>query len=146
MFEDLPSFLVMLVALGVFISSVFYSSTLWFRAWEKDEKYEACAELVEALEGYDGLLASGYSSGMPIEGLFSAEKLDAVDVQALKEDIGARYNFSVGIEDLGGGSLAWEFGDPLPQDRTEKVVLHSTVAVQLGPDEVHTARLKVTLW
>ncbi len=146
-FEDLPSFMIIVIALGVLISSIFYSSLHYIEAWEENDKYEACMELLEGLENYDKLLVVGGHTAQPISGFFSLEKLENMNTTVLKKALRSEYEYTVIIKDLENSSQSWSFGDePSPNEKLEKVSMFTTIVLKIEGDEPHLARLKVTLW
>lgn len=145
-FEDLPSFIVILIALGVFISSLFYSSADYIRAAESIEEHESCRELLRGLRNYDKLLVTGSYSMKPVNGLYSLEKLNQMNTTTMKTDLRSKYEYNVSIADLANSSLGWSFGDEVPSDRINKLTMFTTTAIEIRDNEVHTARLKVTVW
>jgi len=145
-FEDLPSFLIVLIAFAVFISSIFYSSMIYIRSWNENEKYKACLDMLEALENYDKLLVKGSHTAQSIGGMYSLEKLNEMNTSTMQADIMSKYEYNVSIIDLENSSLSWSFGDMRPSGRIEKLTMFKTVVIKIKENDVHLARLEVALW
>lgn len=145
-FEDLSSFLIILIAFAVFISSIFYSSMIYIRSWNENEKYRTCLDMLEALENYDRLLVKGSYTAQSIGGMYSLEKLNEMNTSTMQADIMSKYEYNVSIIDLENSSLSWSFGDEQPSGRIEKLTMFKTIVIKVKENEVHLARLEVTLW
>jgi hypothetical protein len=145
-FEDLPSFMIILVALSIFISSLFYSSFVYIKAQQMNQDYESCMELLRELENYEEILVEGDYTRLPIKGIYSFEKLNEMNTTIMKEDITSEFEFNVNITDLTNPSSSWSFGDELPSGRIEKLGMSSTVLIRMSENSNRLARLEVTIW
>jgi hypothetical protein len=145
-FEDLPALLVVLIALGIFIASIFFSTTNYIETWEHNERYEECLELLEALENYDEILVKGKTTGQPMPGLFSVWELNEMSTTEMRSDILSDRKYYVAITSLRNSTLSWSFGnDAVPEDM-EKTTMYTIVAIEVNQNEVHTGQLRVTIW
>jgi len=145
-FEDLPSLMIILIALAVFISSIFYSTVTYIKAWDKNEKYESCLNIIEGLESYEKLLITGSYTSQPIAGVYSFEKLNDMNTSVMKADIKSRFDYHVSVVDLENSSVSWSFGDEPPSGKVEKITMYNTIVIEIAQNEIHLVQLQVTVW
>ena len=143
--EDLPSFLIVLVALGVFMASILYSTTRYLKAQDGMDKYGDCRSLLERVRGYGGLTVNGTFTAQPVPGVFSLEKLNGMNASMMKGELSSRREFAVEIVDLEDENGRWMFGEP-PSDRADRTTLQSGIIIRTQGEEYHVARLSVTIW
>jgi hypothetical protein len=145
-FEDLPALLVVLIALGIFIASIFFSTTNYIKTWEHNERYEECLELLEALENYDDILVLGKTTGQPIAGLFSVQRLNEISTSGIQSDILSEYEYHIAIKSYRNISLVWSFGNEPKTEDIERTMMFTTIAIEVNQNEIHTGQLRVTIW
>jgi hypothetical protein len=145
-FEDLPAFLVVLIALGIFIASIFFSTVNYIKTWEYNERYEECLELLEALKQYDGLLITGKATSQPMTGVYSIQKLNDMNSSVMRTDILSEHHYNISIVSLKDKSLNWKFGDELESEGTERTTMFTTIIIEVNQNELHTGHLRVTIW
>ncbi len=106
---------------------------------------DGCRRLCLAFRGYEPVLEKGPVSGEPVNGVFEAGALDALDGSILPGALNSPHSYNLTVRDLLTGRN-WSFGHELPAGAAMKVRV-SSAAVVAGDDGRHDpARLEVVMW
>jgi len=143
-----------MVGIIVFSGSCIYASELYDRpSTQTSTGLEAEAwELLEEIRENDALLTEDRGAG-----LFDPQKILTVEARDLEVDHLKDLEFRLEIIDISGreelftrsiakGDQIQTSEPPMVVEEGELVSLHSAASIFVGPDEVHGARLVLTVW
>lgn len=144
-FEEIPAFLVIVIAVGMFITTTYSGYLTYARGSELDSLHEDCYRLSRAIRTYDGIVEKGRIDQEPHAGHLDALKLDRLDLSLLKQDLNAPHPFNITIKDRVTGR-SWAAGESPPPATTTRAVISSAVLV-VGPDgRKDPGSLTVVMW
>lgn len=143
-FEEIPAFLVIVMAVGMFITTAYSGYLNYSRGSEMDSLQEECYRFSRAIRTYDGIVEKGPIDQEPRAGHLDALKLDRLNQSLLKGDLNAPHHFNITVKDRVTGR-SWAVGE-IPPTGTSRVVVSSAVLVVEPDGRKDPGGLAVVMW
>lgn len=148
-FEDLPSLLVVLIGICIFIASAINTLTKFTTYQAHEEIPETCWEFMLTLRAWEGLVCTGYT-----EGVFDGVKIQTLTIEKLREAFPVVFDYKIEIIDISGYPNAELYNHvnqtaDIPPAETTKYgiqVEESPIVIIVSDTEAHAGRLIVTVW
>ncbi|MEW5760663.1 MAG: hypothetical protein AB1779_07840 [Candidatus Thermoplasmatota archaeon] len=142
-FEEIPAFICVLIAVGIFFISSFASYSSYSSAQEYSLLSDECFKLMKALRGYEKFLEVGTYTGLPYIGRYNSTKLDNVAQNEIKKDISSEFEYAFRILDK-ENKKEWLFGE---EKKNVLLKVKMTTAILISDNgKLHIGSLSVTVW
>jgi hypothetical protein len=151
---NIKGFALIMVGILVFTGSCIYASELYSKptAQESTELEDQAWDLLEDIRESDALVEDGGGAGT-----FDHDKVMTVEADDLGIEDHENLEFQFEIidvsdaeetysRDFAHGNQIKTSSPPTITEEGQVVVIHSAATIHVGPDEVHSARLQLTVW
>ena len=147
-FEDLPTLLIAIIALLIFLGQVTAMYDTYEVRWEDIEFKNDAESFARAVRGYEGLAHNNR------EGVFEATKINSTTTEQVSRDLQPAFKFMIEVQDVGDYPRKYETKlatGELPLDGQSArgegmLVIRSPIVIWVSEEELHPGALIVSIW
>jgi hypothetical protein len=148
-FEDIPSLIIIIIGICVFIASVANTYVTFTARQSTVEPADDCWEFLQCFRAWHGLVKEGY-----IEGVFDTQKAEVLTVDRIMSEFPVNFDYKIEIIDISDYPNADDYcylysTSEIPSPEEARAGIHveeAPVVLWVGSNELHPARLVVTIW
>jgi len=144
-FEEIPAFVVVVLSVSMFLVAAYSTYGRMGDDGRLSSLQDDCQRLCRAFRGLPAALDDGQGLRGPANGIFSADKLDALNSSALRGELRSPNQYNLTVFDLSSGRN-WSFGEAPPASASMRVKVSSAAVVAVEGGHRDPARLEVVMW
>jgi hypothetical protein len=144
-FEEILAFVVVVIAVGAFITSAYSSYLAYERQNALGTLNDDCYRFCRAFRGFDPVVEKGVVFQEPHSGRLDGQKLDALNLSVLRAGLNTPHHLNLTVTDRVTGTR-WTLGERPPAAPVARAAVSSPVLIT-GPDgRRDPGSVEVVMW
>jgi hypothetical protein len=144
-FEEILAFVVVVIAVGAFITSAYSSYLAYERQNALGNLDDDCHRFCRAFRSFDPVVEKGVIFQEPLAGRLDSQKLDGLNLSVLRAGLNTPHHLNLTVTDR-VTMAEWMLGERPPAEAVSRADVTSPVLIT-GPDGRHDpGSIEVVMW
>jgi len=144
-FEEILAFIVVVIAVGAFITSAYSSFLAHERQNALSSLSDDCYTFSRALRSFDPIVERGVVFQEPLPGRLDSQKLDGLNMSVLRNGLGTPHHLNLSFTDRVLGTV-WVLGDKPPAGPVQRAVVTAPVLISWPDGRRDPGSIEVVMW